>query len=208
MDKHEKKIVIEMAKARYCRLDRHRDIVIKLKEATASINYGCGITGDDSCINYKNKPALCCSGCAKSLGFFDGILFSEEQPIVYIENYDPELGFWRPGVGCIIDRKYRSVTCLTHGCYKHKQHIMNIKDIMLLRLIKICVRKNNIPIYITNHLCKKYGENANTIDITDDMYHNLTSIIDISRCKGIVIKILNGTYDKEMLGEKCFITRF
>jgi len=32
------------------------------------------------------------------------------------KHFEPKIGFWRPGKGCILPRENRSITCLTHSC--------------------------------------------------------------------------------------------
>jgi hypothetical protein len=34
----------------------------------------------------------------------------------YARHFSIKTGFWRKGKGCILSRKMRSVTCLTHHC--------------------------------------------------------------------------------------------
>jgi hypothetical protein len=56
----------------------------------------------------------CCDCCGQSVGYFRYIFESDIG--YYAKKWSKKTGFWRKGKGCILDRKYRSRTCLTHNC--------------------------------------------------------------------------------------------
>ena len=95
-----------------------------IREFTQHINYGCDFK-DGKCKSYKDStyddaPRCCCHGCASCSAYIyqhkDYNKFSPEAKEMFLKLFDEQLGFWREGKGCILPRKYRSLTCLSHNC--------------------------------------------------------------------------------------------
>jgi len=93
-------------------------------KATSAISFGCKIGASGECQgwhrwkNYSgpvmNQVGCCCVGCA----YHRGYLYSIEPGSTkrYLELWDAELGFWRPGKGCVLPRAMRSFVCLSYVC--------------------------------------------------------------------------------------------
>ena len=90
----------------------------RIAELTNYIRYDCGIvSGKISCKGGKNiSRGCCCDRCAGTLGYRKSI--SQEEIPLLAEHFDGKTGYWRSGKGCILPRKHRSITCLTHRCYR------------------------------------------------------------------------------------------
>jgi len=68
-------------------------------------------------ISKNGFSPCCCTGCASnwnSPGYIDQIPVNKTEEIM--SYFDARKGFWRPGKGCILPRKYRSWTCNTFIC--------------------------------------------------------------------------------------------
>lgn len=104
----------------------------RLAERTAHVDYACRFDGD-SCFRYKSdspdrKAKCCCSSCAQKIGYYENVDYEDLCALARL--YDKELGFWRPGTGCIIPRRKRSSTCLVYHCAS--SHRIKRKDLLLL----------------------------------------------------------------------------
>ena len=60
------------------------------------------------------KLMCCCGGCRGSLGYLPSIAPGAVR--IYARHFHYKTGFWREGKGCVLPRKYRSITCLGHSC--------------------------------------------------------------------------------------------
>lgn len=105
-------------------------------DLTRLVNYRCDFDGE-SCVRQreqeedrkaKKKPRrgamspvyttsmCCCEQCADELGYIR-VLPKDIEVIKRIARYFSEkTGFWREGRGCVLPRRYRSVTCLGFSC--------------------------------------------------------------------------------------------
>jgi hypothetical protein len=100
-----------------------KDLYQKVAKLTSKIKYGCYFDGN-SCKSGVRDEMCCCSNCGFYFGHFHERFFGcsahidyiEEELFYYINKYQIKHGFWRKGVGCILPRKRRSITCLTHNC--------------------------------------------------------------------------------------------
>ena len=96
----------------------------KFTELTGLIKFDCQFDEEGSCKYYKivrpesikKEIKCCCRNCRKNVGFLLSLPANIEF-IKYISSkFDEKTGFWRSGSGCILPRKYRSLTCLTYKC--------------------------------------------------------------------------------------------
>jgi hypothetical protein len=81
---------------------------------TAKINFGCDFKGDTCRAMRENYRGCCCQSCNSRHGYLLKIkpsAFNEILPL-----FDRVWGFWRPGAGCILPRKWQSPTCLFYAC--------------------------------------------------------------------------------------------
>jgi hypothetical protein len=117
-----------------------------LLAATELIDFECGfdesgMCKDRQCIvdDRPNAPMCCCSGCAYTNGYHRDKVMCKPSELRYLRNrFDPYLGFWRPGKGCILERSRRSITCVFYNCFRGKRtkaadvkgkHIANLKNL-------------------------------------------------------------------------------
>lgn len=91
-------------------LRRYRE----LAEMTGKIKFGC-----DVC---ERGVMRCCAGCLENIGYLRWV--NKDDVKVYRslfvdKEHDPKAseGFWTLS-GCALPRKYRSMTCLTHRCWR------------------------------------------------------------------------------------------
>lgn len=85
-----------------------------IAEKTASIDFGCDFKGN-TCVAVREKyRGCCCQSCNSRHGFLEKIKPSAFNEILSL--YDRVLGFWRPGVGCVLPRRWLSPTCLFYAC--------------------------------------------------------------------------------------------
>jgi hypothetical protein len=103
-----------------------------LKEATKYVDYDCQFDEAGICkgkrryINARfpqqGRTLLtrcCCIGCGRGGGYLRNIPNDFETIKTMARLFDNgrwKRGFWRAGKGCILPRKYRSVTCLDMHC--------------------------------------------------------------------------------------------
>lgn len=64
----------------------------------------------------KHNYMCCCGGCAGSVGHADTFPKDTRYLEEMASYFNAETGYWRKGKGCILPRKYRSVTCLLYNC--------------------------------------------------------------------------------------------
>lgn len=109
---------------------------------TATVDFGCAHNGTTCAMTRKNpsyeskrKPGTaCCYNCQNSYGNLRVIRPGTSG--YYARLFDWELGFWRPGRGCILPRPMRSDGCLGWQCYEQfskvrTELIMSIGEIRL-----------------------------------------------------------------------------
>lgn len=85
-----------------------------IAEETGKIDFGCGFKGNTCRAMRENRRGCCCQSCKSRHGFLEKVdpsAFNEIQSL-----FDRVWGFWRPGEGCILPRKWQSATCLFFAC--------------------------------------------------------------------------------------------
>ncbi len=85
-----------------------------IAEETARIDFGCDFKGNTCKAMRENSRGCCCQSCNSSHGYLEAIKPSAFNEILSL--FDRVWGFWRPGVGCILPRKWRSSVCLFFAC--------------------------------------------------------------------------------------------
>ena len=112
-------------------------------EKTANINFGCDFEGNTCRAMREKRRGCCCQSCSSKHGFLEKIKPSALKEILPL--FDRVWGFWRPGKGCILPRKWLSPPCLFFACLpfmkKKDQH----------NLVQICENAGN-PESIRNAL--------------------------------------------------------
>jgi len=88
----------------------------EIAELTEYIDYGCKIVpGVDRCShNEMISEGCCCRGCQNVIGY--RITMSQNEIPILAKYFNKDTGYWREGIGCILPRKHRSITCLSHKC--------------------------------------------------------------------------------------------
>ena len=81
---------------------------------TAKIDFGCDFKGNTCRAMRENRRGCCCQSCNYRHGFLEKIKPSAFNEI--LSSFDRVWGFWRPGKGCMLPRKWQSPTCLFFGC--------------------------------------------------------------------------------------------
>jgi hypothetical protein len=85
-----------------------------IAEKTATIDFGCDFKGNTCRAMRENRRGCCCQSCKSRHGFLEKIKPSSFNEILSL--FDRVWGFWRPGEGCILPRKWQSATCLFCAC--------------------------------------------------------------------------------------------
>jgi hypothetical protein len=85
-----------------------------IAEKTANIDFGCDFEGNTCKAMRENRRGCCCQSCKSRHGFLEKINPSAFNEILSM--FDRVWGFWRPGAGCILPRKWQSPTCLFFAC--------------------------------------------------------------------------------------------
>lgn len=93
-----------------------------IAEETARIDFGCDFKGNTCKAMRVNRRGCCCQSCNSSHGYLEAIKPSAFNEILSL--FDRVWGFWRPGVGCILPRKWQSSVCLLFACL----HFMKEND--------------------------------------------------------------------------------
>jgi len=91
-------------------------------DRTARIDFGCDFKRNACIAMRENYRGCCCQSCSSRYGFLEKIKPSAVNEILPL--FDRIWGFWRPGEGCILPRKWQSSTCLFFACLP----FMNEKD--------------------------------------------------------------------------------
>ena len=105
-----------------------------LAKQTEHIDYDCS-SGDYFCRYEEIGDRGCCAECASTFGHWrkESGALDELSAKTMAEHYDPEDGFWRADVGCLLPRALRSPTCLYTICSDLK---MSVEDKDLLSRIR------------------------------------------------------------------------
>jgi len=114
-----------------------------IAEKTANIEFGCDFEGNTCRAMREKRRGCCCQSCNSRHGFLEKIKPSAFNEILSL--FDRAWGFWRPGKGCILPRKWLSPTCLFFACLP----FMKEKD--RRDLVQICENAGN-PESIRNAL--------------------------------------------------------
>ena len=85
-----------------------------IAEKTATIDFGCAFDGNTCRAMRENRRGCCCQSCNSRLGYLEAIKPCAFNEILSL--FDRVWGFWRPGVGCILPRKWQSSVCLWFAC--------------------------------------------------------------------------------------------
>lgn len=85
-----------------------------IAEKTATIDFGCAFEGNTCRAMRENRRGCCCQSCNSRHGYLEAIKPSAFNEILCL--FDRVWGFWRPGVGCILPRKWQSSVCLFFAC--------------------------------------------------------------------------------------------
>jgi hypothetical protein len=66
------------------------------------------------------EVGCCCGMCGKNHGYLESQNYDIEKDEFWIKNYKDKFnrhfGFYRVGIGCILEREFRSVTCNRYMC--------------------------------------------------------------------------------------------
>jgi len=81
---------------------------------TAKIDFGCDFKGNTCRAMRENNRGCCCQSCNSRHGYLQTIKPSAFNEVLSL--FDRVWGFWRPGVGCILPRKWQSSVCLFFAC--------------------------------------------------------------------------------------------
>ena len=93
----------------------------ELAKQTECLDYDCAF-GGDFCRYAEIGERGCCAECGATFGHWRkeaGALDAATLKVM-AEQYDPEDGFWRTGIGCLLPRALRSPTCLYTICSDQK----------------------------------------------------------------------------------------
>ena len=85
-----------------------------IAEETARIDFGCDFKGNTCRAMRENSRGCCCQFCNSSHEYLEAIKPPAFNEILSL--FDRVWGFWRPGVGCILPRKWQSSVCLFFAC--------------------------------------------------------------------------------------------
>ena len=85
-----------------------------IAEKTATIDFGCAFDGNTCRAMRENRRGGCCQSCNSRHGYLGAIKPSAFNEILSL--FDRVWGFWRPGVGCILPRKWQSSVCVFFAC--------------------------------------------------------------------------------------------
>ncbi len=71
----------------------------------------------------------CCDTCGRDIGYLYYLPNYMWDIKIIAGCYNEDDGFWRLGTGCILPRRYRSLTCVSYSCilYNYKQ-LKRVKD--------------------------------------------------------------------------------
>lgn len=117
-------------------------------ELTSLIDFECGFDENGIC-KIRQRPGRkgkkpskadlrhlsknCCSGCSYEVGYLRSLPNNIIELQQIAELFNKRDGFWRPGKGCTLPRKYRSNTCLFHMCRRHLSKSREGDPLELLR---------------------------------------------------------------------------
>lgn len=131
----------------------------KLAGLTSGIDYKCDFEKGMCKVARKRRSETvavdpgCCQFCADTIGYYgrDYILpyLREKHPNIFLwvsSRFDENVfGFWRPKVGCLLPREFRSISCLAHRC----NATLKKSDIVLLSAL--LYEKKSYTLYKNKH---------------------------------------------------------
>lgn len=99
----------------------------RITELTAHFKFPCDFK-DGACYRYRefrqkdrfeskeryNK--CCCNACGRNIGYLYYLPNYLWDIRIIAGCYNESAGFWRLGTGCILPRRYRSLTCVSYSC--------------------------------------------------------------------------------------------
>jgi hypothetical protein len=63
---------------------------------------------------HEIKILTCCEDCYENFGYLNSIRVGDAE--YYASRFKKDIGFWRAGVGCILQREKRSSLCISYVC--------------------------------------------------------------------------------------------
>ena len=102
---------------------------MEILSSTENIDFECGFgLNGGYCLGHKKAPTYCCASCGynkgwlnqplRSFGKITKVFGTNKTAEFFNEHFDNEIGFWRKDKGCILPRKYRSMTCIFCNCLR------------------------------------------------------------------------------------------
>jgi hypothetical protein len=85
-----------------------------IAEETAKIDFGCDLKENTCKAMREDRRGCCCESCKSSHGYLEAIKPCAFNEILSL--FDRVWGFWRPGVGCTLPRKWQSSVCVFFAC--------------------------------------------------------------------------------------------
>src|ERR1700730_4162842 len=85
-----------------------------IAEKAAKIDFGCEFNGNTCRAMRETYRGCCCQSCNSRHGYLEKIKPSAFNE--FLSLFDRVWGFWRPGVGCILPRKWQSPTSVFYAC--------------------------------------------------------------------------------------------
>jgi len=119
-------------------------------ELTSMVDFQCNFDKNGLCkkrwTNEKPTKAelrrasmCCCTGCRSTIGHMRNLPNSIGMLREISALYNNRTGFWRAGEGCILPRKYRSLTCLFYRCdvkFEKDHPLILLESMMYTRLVR------------------------------------------------------------------------
>jgi len=106
-----------------------------LAETAAEIDWQCDFDAQGKCRTARvapygdpplghvvgNNDRNCCFYCSANKGFLEKVPKDAVPHVLAL--YDPSLGFWAAGKGCVLPWKWRSHVCLGYSCRSDSQSL-------------------------------------------------------------------------------------
>lgn len=113
----------------------------RVTELTAHFKFPCDFK-DGACYRYRefrqkdefesreryNK--CCCNACGRNIGYLEYLPNYMWDIRIIAGCYNEDDGFWRLETGCILPRRYRSLTCVSYSCDLYNyQSLKRVEDV-------------------------------------------------------------------------------